>query len=266
MTGPSKTRFKPIKDSFILARELNTAFKMFIPDYCAESSVYLNIGSGRDPGMELFCIHAGGGEWFSIEPFRGIHELESLLYLDTQVRSFLCTKGISSRAIKIKLIDSVVTKSASNTLHYGNINLATTIFPPIFDYIVSVAVLEHVENLNNLMVNNYHALKPGGYSLHWVDFRDHRDFNLPLEFLAVPTVEWQSIYEDLGHYPMGSQVRPSQIESIFRHAGFDVVNVIHTNLIDNQYLSNLIPRIARDFNSLQYSDLQIGGALYVLRR
>lgn len=60
-----------------------------------------------------------------------------------------------------------------------------------FDFIVSRAVMEHVFNVEAAFEVMDKLLKPGGYLIHKIDFRDHGMFsgaaqNHPLTFLTIP--------------------------------------------------------------------------------
>ncbi|MBT4042999.1 MAG: methyltransferase domain-containing protein [Rhodospirillaceae bacterium] len=63
--------------------------------------------------------------------------------------------------------------------------------PEAYDLIVSNAVLEHTTDPMACLSGIAAALKPGGYSVHIVDLRDHRQFtpdHHPLTFLTIPTL------------------------------------------------------------------------------
>jgi SAM-dependent methyltransferase len=54
-----------------------------------------------------------------------------------------------------------------------------------FDVTLSNAVLEHVFDPLRAAVNLHRVTAPGGIGFHQVDFRDHRDFTRPLEYLLL---------------------------------------------------------------------------------
>jgi SAM-dependent methyltransferase len=60
-----------------------------------------------------------------------------------------------------------------------------------YDFIVSRAVLEHVDDVEKSLVGMAAALKPGGRMLHMVDLRDHGLFHPPHHELAfLETPQW----------------------------------------------------------------------------
>ena len=59
----------------------------------------------------------------------------------------------------------------------------TSIADAFCDVVVSQAVLEHVYDLPAVCRSLSRVTRSGGYGIHQIDFRDHWDFDRPLEFL-----------------------------------------------------------------------------------
>lgn len=256
-----------IEQAYETSQNVKNTVLNFVRDYDPETSVHLNIGSGASPGFELISLLLSGGVWCSIEPFRGIYNVNKIEALKNRYSDWLLNRCSGTRPVKINIshMPEGILLDA-NTLNYGMINFSTTSLPPIFDFIFSIAVIEHVRDLPGFLTNNFNSLKPGGFSFHWVDFRDHRNFTAPLEFLTITKNEWNDMYSHLGHYPMGSGVRPSEIDSLFTTSGFRVVGRFATCNIDDDYIKSLRSKLSQDYAHLSHLDLKTGGLLYVLQK
>jgi SAM-dependent methyltransferase len=88
------------------------------------------------------------------------------------------------------------------------------------DIAFSVSVLEHLENTREVLVNLHRMLRPGGWSLHLIDLRDHSDFGKPLEFLKYGQAE----YERLGG-SFQNRLRASDFLALFEDSGYRVEQV-----------------------------------------
>ena len=78
--------------------------------------------------------------------------------------------------------------------------------------------------------------------LHQVDFRDHRDFSRPLEYLLLDEFSFHELLQGC-HAECGNRVRPDAMEAMFREAGFRS-SVFHPNMWAEQaYLSEFLPRL-----------------------
>jgi SAM-dependent methyltransferase len=81
-------------------------------------------------------------------------------------------------------------------------DLCTKIENESVDFIISRAVLEHVENPQLCLSNMHNVLKKGGRMIHEIDFRDHgmfESYNLhPLTMLIFPEKTWKRATNNLG--------------------------------------------------------------------
>jgi SAM-dependent methyltransferase len=131
------------------------------------------------------------------------------------------------------------------------------------DVVVSNAVLEHVEDARAVCNELFRVTKAGGVHSHQVDFRDHRDFSLPLEPLITELPAGPN-YQ--GEY--GTLLRCSELEHLFLGAGFKVAT--ETNMLaDERYFSGFLPRLRASrsrYRDWPEDDLRILGARFVLRK
>ena len=135
-----------------------------------------------------------------------------------------------------------------------------------FDLVLSNAVFEHVEDVPAALANLARVTRPGGFGVHQVDFRDHRDFARPLEFLTLDAGAFRDVFvERKGE--CGNRWRFGALAEAFVDAGFALVEARPNMHADADYLEDLAPRLHGDFRALPASELGVlSGCLLVRRR
>jgi hypothetical protein len=142
------------------------------------------------------------------------------------------------------------------------------ILPASVDLVISNAVLEHVYSIPSVCREMARVTAPGGLNLHQIDFRDHRDFTRPLEFLTMADDRFEDEFARRNG-ECGNRCRPSETKSAFAQAGFEVVS-IDTNMQPEQsYFEEFLPRLratSSRYRDWPRDDLMIISALLKLRR
>jgi hypothetical protein len=136
------------------------------------------------------------------------------------------------------------------------------------DFVWSNAVLEHLYNLDASFAQLYRVTKPGGHHLHQVDFRDHRNFNKPLEYLMFSDETFHKTFEKL-HSDCGNRWRPEEMTERLVAAGFEIVELLPTEYVRPEYFRGFLPRLRISGSRYQHwpeDRLQILGGRYTLRR
>ena len=136
-----------------------------------------------------------------------------------------------------------------------------------FDIVLSNAVLEHVVDLPTACEALFRVTAPGGVNSHQVDFRDHRDFGRPLEYLLGESDHFEPTSTWPGQY--GSRRRPIEVERLFAEAGFVIEAVEINGRASASYLDDFMPRLttsASPYRTWSRADLTALGALFRLRR
>ena len=123
-----------------------------------------------------------------------------------------------------------------------------------FDAVFSNAVLEHVYDLDATAASLFRATKPGGMGFHQVDFRDHRDFDRPLEHLLYNAHAWEKLSSRV-HWEYGTQRRPDEYRASFISSGFLMVDYHVSESADPAYIDGLIPRL-RSSRRSRYRDVE----------
>jgi len=136
------------------------------------------------------------------------------------------------------------------------------------DVVISNAVLEHVGQLPLAAHELFRITAPGGHGYHQVDFRNHRDFELPLEHLLLSPEDFQRVLEAT-NTEVGCQHRVRDVSQMFEAAGF-VVRRVDVNLnATRQYLADFEPRLRRSdstYRDWPVDELGKIGAAFVLHK
>ena len=139
-----------------------------------------------------------------------------------------------------------------------------------FDVTCSQAVLEHVGNPALALDNLYLATRPGGMGVHVIDFRDHRDFAAPLEFLLLDEHGFEAALAGKDPYWFGNPLRFGAWLQLWRNAGFkDIEHIVDVPTVDEAYLRDLLPRLRRcgsPYRDTPEDDLRPLGAQFIVQR
>jgi SAM-dependent methyltransferase len=108
------------------------------------------------------------------------------------------------------------------------------------DAVVSHSVLEHVEDPEALFAACRRVLKPGGFMIHIVDYRDHF-FKYPFHFLQFSRTTWRWLNPgDLPRWRLTDHLRN------LKRAGFTTV-VVQTAR-DDKGFARVLPHVSKDFD------------------
>jgi len=137
------------------------------------------------------------------------------------------------------------------------------------DITASCAVLEHLFDARLAAQELARITRPGGWAVHQVDFRDHRDFTRPLEYLLLGQEEFRKLFDSC-HAECGNRIRPSELSRFLTEAGFGIERIHGNCHSDAEYLAGFLPRL-RAATESGYRDwpeehLRDTGALLVARR
>jgi SAM-dependent methyltransferase len=110
------------------------------------------------------------------------------------------------------------------------------------DIVLSNAVLEHAESPFGVARELYRITRPGGSGIHQVDFRDHRDFSRPLEYLLLGADDFEAMFAER-HGECGRQVRHYEMRGLFEMAGFNVAGFDANWIAQEDYLDDILPRL-----------------------
>ena len=138
-----------------------------------------------------------------------------------------------------------------------------------FDITYSAAVIEHTCDPQAVLRNLYRATKNGGYGCHTIDFRDHRNFEAPWEFLLLDDADYEAQTSKTYRYYFGNRVLDRAYEHMWREVGFTLREHGVNLLVDEKYLQDFIPRLRRSstrFQNTAAEDLRTLGSWFIVER
>jgi SAM-dependent methyltransferase len=137
------------------------------------------------------------------------------------------------------------------------------------DVVFSNAVAEHFYDVPAAFRQLSRVTRPGGFGFHWVDFRDHRDFERPLEYLLMPEAEFKHQF-GLHRGELGNRLRRSEMARMIEDAGFQIAHCNITRCENQPYLDDFFERLRQSpespYRDMAREDVAETGALFVLQK
>lgn len=160
----------------------------------------LEIGPGRSLGISLLFVLGGAKKVYAVDRFNCLSSRDDLVlkHLNPKYRHYM--KKIEYITLPIEYLnDKKIDK---------------------VDLIVSNAVLEHVNNLEQTLKNLHSLLLPSGIMIHKVDLRAHNRFlkGGPLYFLKYSNFLWKMMGNNIG---APNRMRFPDYKYILKKYGFE---------------------------------------------
>lgn len=234
-----------------------------IKDYLKGKYV-LEYGPGDIPGVALLMYAYGADQVTCIDRF----PLVSLSKKNIEVLTFLLSSLPDRERKRAELAFNIKGEPGSGFnpqyINYlvkpSGLSGATN----KFDLIISRAVLEHVNRLDDTFSDIKQALKPEGVSIHQVDLRSHELHRYtPLDFLTWPPLLWSLMYNHKG-YP--NRWRIDKYRELIHKKGFKIIKMNPTILADQKDIDAVRPYLARPFRNISNEDLSWMVFWVVLRK
>jgi Methyltransferase domain len=133
-----------------------------------------------------------------------------------------------------------------------------------YSLVASWDVLEHINRpiLPNLLEDFYRVLKPGGYSIHQIDMRDHLTYYdssvCHKYYLTYPDSIWRRVFENRVQY--FNRVQRPEWMTLFENAGLELV---HSEF---DYIDITTMKVDRSYAHLSQEDLSCSAIRVVHRK
>lgn len=230
----------------------------------------LEIGPGRDMGTVVAIAALGATRVYAVDRFKGgwqnswhEHFLNKLTPALTSLETHF-DAGVLERVIEARDFSAGGITCISEPLERLHGKLSGTI-----DLSVSNSTFEHFYSVEESFRALADAMVVGGFGVHNVDFRDHRNFGEPLEFLLVD----EATYADSAandDYGRGNRIRPDKMTEILRRSGFRDVEFLVGVKTDPAYLNGFLPRLRRakgsPLSGIPESSLEALSGTFILRK
>ena len=220
----------------------------------------MELGPGTNLAVGLYFLLAGAAQYVAIDALAAFPERPKEFYQQAIAEIKKRPRLIGRSSIEDPDIDSILQIGETCVWNSERLQYLTPVFAekiPIedsaFDYIFSNASFEHFENPDIVIREVYRLLKPGGFTVHQIDLRDHIDFEKPLEFLKASKAN----YEFTSPYGT-NRWRQSDFGNAFRTAGFQQVRieVTESHPISDAEFSSFDPYFAKRY---ERKELEIVG-------
>lgn len=235
-----------------------------------ESKVILEIGPGLNLGTALLLRAWGAGEVHAIDKYTHawVDEYHNHFY------EKLINFAVSSSEFKI-LNDQLNPINSFTDLEALNINYKEysledfNNYSEYFDITLSNATLEHVEFLVQSMNNLYKITSSQGIGIHQVDFRDHRDFEKPLEYLLMDEMTFAREF-NVRNGEIGNRFRPDELTYVLKNVGFSQFTLEPNLYVEKNYLNSFVLRLKNNklskYSHYEAENLEIASGLLILRK
>lgn len=133
-----------------------------------------------------------------------------------------------------------------------------------FDLIISNGVLEHVssDDVPQLIQDISNLLKPGGYSIHYINIRDHLCIYdkkaSPKQYIAYSEAMWKACFENQVQYM--NRLQRSEWLNFFEKAGMKLIK----EEVEDEFIPDNFA--GTRFYNYNISDLKCGGQLIIHRK
>ncbi|MHB8769968.1 MAG: glycosyltransferase [Syntrophales bacterium] len=137
------------------------------------------------------------------------------------------------------------------------------------DIVLSNAVLEHVMNPAHCFRELFRIMSHQGIQFHQVDFRDHRDFSRPLDFLLIGDGEYARLFREVNG-ERGNRWRPIEYETMMRQAGFSNISFHPSCYAEDVYLNEFMDKLPRartsKYHSFSVNELRETSGCFILKQ
>lgn len=131
-----------------------------------------------------------------------------------------------------------------------------------YDLVISRAVLEHVNNLEQTFHDICNALKNDGISIHEVDMKSHGlDRYRPFDFLTWPVMLYKVMYGAKG-FP--NRWRVNTYRELAKKSGLKIIRIDSIGDLDKEDVELIRNKAARPFRDISLPDLAMLGFWLVM--
>ena len=224
----------------------------------------MEIGTGQDFGMPLILIGYGANSMI-VDPYLCQWDVSFHPKFYSALRKSVIIEfsGINTESIDQVLENGQHIADGLKVIGMGleDINNA---FDGAIDISYSNAVFEHLVDANAAIRKLAQFTCDGGLGFHQIDFRAHRDFDRPLEFLTMTEKDLIALLYERS-WTCGNALRFSDFKNLFEANGFDI-RFEPSLLINENYLHDVFPRLHERYKTLSEDELRILSGRFFLRK
>lgn len=224
----------------------------------------LEVGPGQDFGFPLILMGFGANVVL-VDRYLAQWDQNFHPVFYRALRKVLTKKfpGIRKRPIRQILKHQAHQARGLRTLKVG-LESVDEIPDASIDVSYSNAALEHLGEPLRAIEQLGRITKAGGLGFHQIDFRDHRDFDRPLEYLCLSEPEFSTLLAE-SSWSCGNRMRYTEFSELFVRAGFQV-RFEPDRFADEAYLRELRTRAQGRYQSMPLDALRVLSGRFFLEK
>lgn len=122
-----------------------------------------------------------------------------------------------------------------------------------YNLVISRAVLEHVNNLDETIIDIKKSMKENGESIHQVDLKSHGlDRYLEFDFLSWPEYLYKLMYSHKG-FP--NRYRANKYKECAENNELNIKSIISTGKVDVKIIKNIYSKLDKRFKNIPLEEL-----------
>ena len=218
--------------------------------------VLLEIGPGQDFGLQLLLLGLGAKKVILVDKFLGewLENYHPLVYKRLLVKAEIEFPGVDFSHLK-EVIHLGSHQIEGLELHHVGLENASLIASNSVDITFSNACFEHLLRSEKAIKKLARISKVGGLGFHQIDFRDHRDYDRPLEFLTFSKFGFEIILR-LSNCCFGNRLRYTDFKYLFNKYGFSFT--FNADIFaDEVYIDEVLERSISKFRKMSKEEIAI---------
>lgn len=229
----------------------------FVPGgeaYC-NGRTFLEIGPGQDLGVSIILI-AHGAKGIIIDKYacKWDNQFHPLYY--RSLRNATKDKFLKA---DLTIFNQLLNQNSHAIQGLTNYELGLEEVDRIpdqtIDWSFSNATFEHLYDVPKAIFQLGRITKSGGLGFHQTDFRDHRDFSRPLEYITMADADFLELVKRVD-YSCGNRLRYTDFIPEFKHSGFNV-RLSPDVFAEEEYLEDVLKRAQPFFRTIPPDALKV---------
>lgn len=223
-------------------------------NFSLKDKICLEIGPGNSYLNAYNLLMNGAQKVFLIDKFpRNFSNKKQIIFFQKEI-SFIKKKYKKEKLFFIN--DNKINKKYIEFI-IGDVTQYK--FKNKFDLIISISVLEHIKDIKEFIFSLSKIIKPKGLMYHYIDLRDHYNFNNPFLFYRYPQKIWEKYLTREG-ISYTNRLRYCDYLAIFKKYNFKIIRETKKSINIPQYI-----KISKDFSNYSKNNLKITEVAFLLK-
>ncbi len=230
-----------------------------------DGKIILEVGPGQDFGVPLVLMGFGVKKAILIDKFfcKWEEDFHPKYYRQLLEKAEQKYHGIDFKDLRDVIKSNSHISERLELLKVGLENV-DTIPNESVDITFSNACFEHLADSQAAVKELGRITKSGGLGFHQIDFRDHRNYDKPLEFLTMSDWVFRRALV-LSKACHGNRLRSTEFAQFFRESGFEY-KFLADLFSDDKYMKDVLTRINSKFMKMPQDSIRILSGRFFLKK